>query len=432
MSLPAAGFYRRKLPQPPAVEFASPAGKEIFKEALAVGGMEGFFHLVETFQTQDEPSFCGLASLANVLNALAIDPGRKWKGPWRWFHERMLDCCEPLDKVENDGIVLSKVACLGRCNGAIVEDHLASDTTEADFRKHVEEACSREDLSMIVAYSRKTFLQTGDGHFSPIAGYHKQKDLVLILDVARFKYPPHWVPLSMLWESMLRIDPTSEKTRGYMLLRSSQNLKRPVLFTLVCWDPNWKRIIQYLSVDLPCTLASESFSSVNDIVKVAAQSLPAQASAIVTTYSAMQPSEEDPTAMQLEHTAAKAAVRQQLHLTRPYTLVRRALRQSPPHSCCENNGVPVDTPVDETASSEGTNAELLTMLLLACPPETWQQLPNEELRADMLHLMDPQTLPAGVQNEAEHLRQQLRDLSGCEGNAATCSQCSTLAAPALT
>lgn len=32
----------------------------------------------------------------------------------------------------------------------------------------------------------------GDGHFSPIGGYHAGRDLVLILDTARFKYPPHW------------------------------------------------------------------------------------------------------------------------------------------------------------------------------------------------------------------------------------------------
>jgi hypothetical protein len=30
----------------------------------------------------------------------------------------------------------------------------------------------------------------GDGHFSPVGGYHAGKDLVLILDTARFKYPP--------------------------------------------------------------------------------------------------------------------------------------------------------------------------------------------------------------------------------------------------
>jgi hypothetical protein len=59
--------------------------------------------------TQDEPAFCGLASLAMVLNALSIDPRRTWKGSWRWFHEKLLDCCLPLDRVASEGIVLSQV-----------------------------------------------------------------------------------------------------------------------------------------------------------------------------------------------------------------------------------------------------------------------------------------------------------------------------------
>ena len=42
--------------------------------------MEGFFKLISYFQTQSEPAYCGLASLSVVLNALSIDPGRKWKG----------------------------------------------------------------------------------------------------------------------------------------------------------------------------------------------------------------------------------------------------------------------------------------------------------------------------------------------------------------
>jgi hypothetical protein len=35
---------------------------------------------------------------------------------------------------------------------------------------------------LVVSYSRKAFSQTGDGHFSPVAGYHAARDLVLILD----------------------------------------------------------------------------------------------------------------------------------------------------------------------------------------------------------------------------------------------------------
>lgn len=60
-------------------------------------------------------------------------------------------------------------------------------------------------------------LQTGDGHFSPIGGYHAGKDMALILDVARFKYPPHWVPLTLLWEAMDNVAGTTGQRRGLVL-----------------------------------------------------------------------------------------------------------------------------------------------------------------------------------------------------------------------
>lgn len=58
------------------------------------------------------------------------------------------------------------------------------------------------------------WLQTGTGHFSPIGGYHAGRDMVLILDVARFKYPPHWVPLTLLWDAMNTIDESTGHRRG--------------------------------------------------------------------------------------------------------------------------------------------------------------------------------------------------------------------------
>lgn len=57
-------------------------------------------------------------------------------------------------------------------------------------------------------------LQTGTGHFSPVGGYHAESDMVLILDVARFKYPPHWVPLPLLWEAMNTTDEKTGQQRG--------------------------------------------------------------------------------------------------------------------------------------------------------------------------------------------------------------------------
>ena len=57
----------------------------LFRDALACGTMECYFPLAAQFTTQADPAFCGLGTLAMVLNALNIDPGRVWKGPWRWY-----------------------------------------------------------------------------------------------------------------------------------------------------------------------------------------------------------------------------------------------------------------------------------------------------------------------------------------------------------
>ena len=56
-----------------------------------------------------------------ALNALLIDPQRVWQGVWRWFDDSMLDCCQSLDVTREKGIVMSKLACLARCNGANAE-----------------------------------------------------------------------------------------------------------------------------------------------------------------------------------------------------------------------------------------------------------------------------------------------------------------------
>eukprot|EP00808_Paulinella_micropora_P010084 g19206.t1 len=96
-------FYKRPLPSPPAIAFSSKEGIQIFREALEEGNMKSYFPLAEQFRTQDEPAYCGLGTLVVILNSLQIDPGRPWKGPWRWFSEDMLDGCVPLAEVQKKG-----------------------------------------------------------------------------------------------------------------------------------------------------------------------------------------------------------------------------------------------------------------------------------------------------------------------------------------
>jgi glutathione gamma-glutamylcysteinyltransferase len=194
--------------------------------------MTGFFPLIEQYSTQDEPAFCGLSSLTMVLNALAIDPRRPWKGAWRWFHERLLDCCLPLSAVASQGVTLDQAACLARCNGAVAELRRSGEFTLEEFRAAVADACATGERHLVVSYARPTFGQTGDGHFSPIGGYHAERDLALILDTARFKYPPHWVPVSMLFEAMKPEDKATGKPRGWLRLSAPPHPQDSVLFTL--------------------------------------------------------------------------------------------------------------------------------------------------------------------------------------------------------
>ena len=191
-------YHRRPLPDP-GIPFSSQLGRTLFEDALDAGFLECYFPLSEQFYTQLEPAFCGLGSLTMVFNALLIDPERVWKGVWRWFDENMLgECCIEHDEVKLKGITMSKVACLARCNGATVVEHYASDTDIAVFRDIVKCVCSQDSFvsALVVSYNRSALNQSGAGHFSPIGAYHPVDDMVLILDVARFKVTTHFYYLN--------------------------------------------------------------------------------------------------------------------------------------------------------------------------------------------------------------------------------------------
>lgn len=234
-------FYRRPLPSE-AIAFSSPEGRALFADALAKGGLDGYFRLAEQFHTQSDPAFCGLGSLVVALNALAIDPGRLWKGPWRWFAEDLLDCCVPLQQVRARGLTLDELSCLARCNGADVEvRHSTTDPSDlGDFRVALE-ASARGEQVLIASYDRSALGQTGSGHFSPVGGYHAERDMVLLLDVARFKYPPHWVRSDALWRAMHAFDPAVNRSRGWLSLRGRAH-GVALGFTLRCIDASWQEL----------------------------------------------------------------------------------------------------------------------------------------------------------------------------------------------
>ena len=128
--------------------------------------------------------------------------------------------------MKETGITFGTFACLAKCQGLVVDAVYGSNSTVEDFRRVVKRTCMDPSSSqqhtpasfLVVSYTRKVIGQTGTGHFSPIGAYDEASDHVLVLDTARFKYGPHWIPLQLMFDALLPKDPDTGKSRGYMVL----------------------------------------------------------------------------------------------------------------------------------------------------------------------------------------------------------------------
>ncbi|XP_060069644.1 glutathione gamma-glutamylcysteinyltransferase-like [Ylistrum balloti] len=349
-SKPKPEFYRRVLPEG-CIAFSSTEGKTIFKEAILSGHMDCYFKMAAQFSTQAEPAFCGLTTLIMVLNALEVDPGKVWKGPWRWYHEDMLECCVPLQEMKEKGITYDQFLCLAACNSLEVESTRMENSASLEtFRDHVTRLSRQDDHFIALSYSRKTLGQTGDGHFSPVGGYHPDRDLVLVMDTARFKYPPHWVPLANIWEAMKPVDQSTGKSRGYCILSKTHKDGSLRLFKLsnsfniflpcACTSSvssflhKWRECLSKDVTDLsPVDTDKESNTDngiPSDHMDIFRQAIPllltsagciAQDECILTTYM-------DMATFSAEHIALKETLVQQIECTEIYGITKNVFQNT--------------------------------------------------------------------------------------------------------
>lgn len=241
--------------------------------------MESYFKLAGQFTTQSEPAFCGLGTLCMVLNALEVDPQRQWKGPWRWFDDSMLDCCRALEEIKQTGITIAEFGCLARCNGLTAKVLRADKVTKDKFHQDIIRTSQTPDEILCVSFHRGTLQQTGMGHFSPVGGYCAEEQMVLILDVARFKYPSYWVSVDLLWEALLPQDPDTGKPRGYTILKKSALSVASSCLSQLRVDKNtfptlFEKLFQQLPNDILRAVPQNTLTSIDDFVKVLIDHIP--------------------------------------------------------------------------------------------------------------------------------------------------------------
>ena len=168
------------------------------------------------FEYQGNQSFCGPASVANLLHSLGMPLSQK----------AVIDGTphEPWFGVLLGGMTLDELADLLQTRlrqpvtvvrGASLPEFRALMTTANDPGRR-----------MIVNFHRGPMFGRGHGHFSPVLGYLAGRDLVLVGDV-NANYRPYLTPLDRLWRAVDTVDGETGRKRGVLMISAPADRQPP-------------------------------------------------------------------------------------------------------------------------------------------------------------------------------------------------------------
>lgn len=203
------------------VYLPTPAGTERFARSAANSSA---LRMLGYADTERHQTFCGPTSLAIAMNSLGLnDPTPEGFYPYHLVTQDSVftpanQSIKSYENVEKNGLTLDQLAQFS-INLKLPASALhAADLSAEDMRTRLIAALGQSDSRVIVNFSRAAIGQEGGGHFSPLVAYDRASDSFLILDVARYKYPPAWVSFKDLDASMRTEDPTSRLSRGVLIV----------------------------------------------------------------------------------------------------------------------------------------------------------------------------------------------------------------------
>jgi Phytochelatin synthase len=210
-----------------------------------------FFIMQQGWDVQENQVYCPLATAAAILNSLRgmlTLPTDPLYNPYPYatqngLFNRCTDRNVILRNTTFDGILAAPGGLSLDQTEALLKCHLPSDSWSVDAR-HVDPSVISIDqmrkalvLSLmspssrvLVNFNRAMANQVGEGHFSPIGSYSHAKDAFLIMDVAKYKYPPVWMPTSVLYRALSTVDACGTWDYPYSqvkLLSSHPELLKP-------------------------------------------------------------------------------------------------------------------------------------------------------------------------------------------------------------
>lgn len=207
-----------------------------------------FFLVSSGLDAQINQAYCGVASAVAILNSLRFLKLKEEDGvdipvddvyePYKYATQKdIFNECTMQSVISKtgggpgvDGILtppygmnMQQIAQILRCHmnktttadngiGWSVEEQYVdkSHMTPGKMRFDIKNALSNPNSRVLVNYNRTTVGQDGGGHWSPVGSYSEKHDAFLILDVAKYKYPPVWIPTERLFDGLATYDNCGE------------------------------------------------------------------------------------------------------------------------------------------------------------------------------------------------------------------------------
>lgn len=224
------------------------------------------WNMLSHFETQSTQSFCSVATAVVMLNSLRMPaPTDPVFAPYAYFTQAdVLGSCAMALPSHVPGVNLS--AGFIATHGATLDEwrsylacwanvtrFYASSSTPAMFRTQARAALESETLSSVgINFHRSALDEIGGGHMSPLAAYDASSDRFLLLDVARYKYPPVWVRTEQLFAAMNTTSDSGE-SRGWVVVTppSTNNTYGASINTIGGPRPNMKALSACISALRP-------------------------------------------------------------------------------------------------------------------------------------------------------------------------------------
>jgi len=196
---------------------------------MATTHKQSYWPLSQYFETQRNQAYCSVATSVMALNALGIRRPASTQYPdYPYFSQE--DFFRNVDpqvanaaQVSKEGMTLDQLSAALSGFPVEVRKFHASDLTLDQFRDLIRDTTGHSDRFALLNFNRVEIGETGGGHWSPLAAYDAASDSALLLDVARYKYPAVWVPITQLYAGAQAVDSVSGLSRGVVIIGTRPN-----------------------------------------------------------------------------------------------------------------------------------------------------------------------------------------------------------------